>query len=111
MKNYNIDCIEITWVKNPMWVANPHVAITLDGVTSYGRASGCDSEKKGTAAVVAALMKNINNPIPDVNNLSDTSFHDVKHAFELATGRKVIHAINKDYYDLWIIEQKGDKEQ
>lgn len=103
MNIYNVDCIEITWVKNPMYVANPHAAITLDGVTTYGRVFGL-RDNKGCAAVVAALAKNSNNPIADVNKLSDATFHQFKHAFEFATGRKVIHAINKDDYDLWIIE-------
>lgn len=106
MNIYNIDCIEITWVKNPMYVANPHAAITLDGVTTYGRASSRldNFDNKGCAAVVAALAKNSNNPIADVNKLSDATFHQFKHAFEFATGKKVVHAISKDDYDLWMIE-------
>lgn len=102
MNIYNIDCIEITWSLNPMCVADVHAAVTVDGVTSYGSASGC-CPHKAAAAVMAALSKNENNPLAG-NNFSEPSMQEILCAFEIATGKKVIRAISKDYYDLLIIE-------
>ena len=95
--------IVIVWKKNPTWGLNPHAAVTLNGVTTTGRASGRGYDK-ASAAVVAALSKNENNPFDDVAKLSATGMNNIEYEFKRQTGKTLKHIINVRYYDCWIIE-------
>ena len=95
--------IEIVWKKKPTWGLNPHATVTLDGVTSTGRASGCGYDK-ASAAVVAALSKNEKNPIKNVSALSATGMNNVEYEFKRQTGKTLKHIVDIRNYDCWIIE-------
>ena len=93
--------IEIVWKKNPKWGRNPHATVTIDGVTTTGRASGCGYDK-ASAAVVAALFKNKNNPFKNVSKLSATGMNNIEYEFKTQTGKELRHIINNSYCDCWI---------
>lgn len=95
--------IEIVWKKNRTWGLNPHATVTLDGVTTTGRASGCGYDK-ASAAVVAALSKNENNPFTSVSALYATGMSNIEYEFKRQTGKTLKHIINNSFYDCWIIE-------
>ena len=95
--------IEIVWKKNTTWGLNPHASVTIDGITTTGRASGCGYDK-ASAAVVAALSKNENNPITNVFTLSATGMNNIEYEFKKQTGKTLKHIIHIRYYDCWIIE-------